>query len=205
LRAQALTDLLTGLHNRRGFLAAAERELTRARRHHRPIALAFVDVRGLKAINDSEGHQAGDELLRQTASILRQSCRADDVIGRIGGDELAVLLPEHSSADAVADRIVTRVAECRSQLKLRSPWDLTVGTAVYPADGQTIEELLAVADRRLYARRGIKLRSNGHGPSNGRLGSASRPLLREPRAQRNGRLIDPRQQRTEERAEATPH
>jgi diguanylate cyclase (GGDEF)-like protein len=225
LRAQALTDLLTGVLNRRGFLAIAERELARARRHQRPLALAFVDVRGLKAINDSQGHQAGDELLRQTARILRQSCRGSDVIGRIGGDELAVLLPGHTSAEAAAGRIVTRVAQCRNELQLRGPWDLTVGTAVYPADGKTIKELLATADRRLYERRGIQLRSNGHAPSNGRGGSVSRapgerrvqrngrsvePRAQrngrsiEPRAQRNGRSVEPRPEHTEELAEVTP-
>jgi diguanylate cyclase (GGDEF)-like protein len=157
--AQALTDPLTGVLNRRGFLDAAERELARACRYQRSFALAYVDVRGLKAVNDSEGHLAGDELLRQAAGLLSESARTGDLIGRIGGDELALLLAEQSTdgAAAVADRIRTQVPARRSALRLREPWDLTIGTAAYPADGGTIDELLATADRRLYEQRGIEL------------------------------------------------
>jgi diguanylate cyclase (GGDEF)-like protein len=158
--AQALTDPLTGVLNRRGFLDAAERELARARRYRRPFVLAYVDVRGLKAVNDSEGHLAGDELLRQTAGLLRDSARADDVVGRIGGDELGLLLAEQSGegATAVANRIRAEVPVRRREMGLRTPWDLTIGTASYPRDGRTVEELLAAADRRLYEQRGIALR-----------------------------------------------
>jgi diguanylate cyclase (GGDEF)-like protein len=158
--AQALTDPLTGVLNRRGFLEAAERELARARRYQRPFALAYVDVRGLKAVNDSAGHQAGDELLRQAVGLLKQSARTADVVGRIGGDELALLLAEQSNdgAQAVANRIRGQVSERRGALRLGEPWDLTIGTASYPADGHTLDELFAAADRRLYEQRGIQLR-----------------------------------------------
>lgn len=160
MSAQALTDPLTGVLNRRGFLDAAERELARARRYDRAFALAYIDVRGLKGVNDSEGHLAGDELLRQAAGLLKESARGDDVVGRIGGDELALLLAEQSTdgAAAVAARIREQVPERRAALQLRRPWDLTIGTAAYPDDGSTIEELLAAADRRLYEQRGIELR-----------------------------------------------
>lgn len=158
--AQALTDPLTGVLNRRGFLDALERELARARRYGRPVALAYIDVRGLKGVNDSEGHLAGDELLREAAGLLQDSARADDVVGRIGGDELALLLGEQSSegAAAVATRIRSQVPARREALQLGEPWDLTIGTASYPADGTTVDELLAAADRRLYEQRGIALR-----------------------------------------------
>src|SRR5207302_3240334 len=86
--AAALTDPLTGVLNRRGFIDAIERELARARRYSRRFVVAYIDVRGLKAVNDSEGHLAGDELLKETARLLRDSARADDVVGRIGGDEM---------------------------------------------------------------------------------------------------------------------
>jgi diguanylate cyclase (GGDEF)-like protein len=164
--AQALTDPLTGVLNRRGFLLAAERELARSRRYKRPFALAYVDVRGLKAVNDSEGHLAGDELLRQAAGLLTESARGDDLVGRIGGDELALLLAEQSTlgATVVAGRIRDQVPARRAALRLREAWDLTIGTAAYPADGSTIEELLASADRRLYEQRGIELRG-GSGAS----------------------------------------
>jgi diguanylate cyclase (GGDEF)-like protein len=159
--AQALTDPLTGVLNRRGFLDALERELARARRYDRPVALAYVDVRGLKAVNDSEGHLAGDELLREAAGMLEDSARADDVVGRIGGDELALLLGEQSiqGATVVANRIKDQVPARRAMLRLREPWDLTIGTASYPADGTTVDELLAAADRRLYEQRGLAIRA----------------------------------------------
>jgi diguanylate cyclase (GGDEF)-like protein len=158
--AAALTDALTGVLNRRGFIDAAERELARARRYGRPFVLAFVDVRGLKAVNDSEGHLAGDELLRQVAELLKDSARADDVVGRLGGDELGLLLPEQSAEGAarVIGRIRARVPDRRNHLGLSAPWDLTIGIAAFPADGHSVDELLDAADRRLYQQRGISLR-----------------------------------------------
>jgi diguanylate cyclase (GGDEF)-like protein len=157
--AAAMTDPLTGVLNRRGFTEAAERELARARRYERPFVLAYVDVRGLKAVNDSEGHLAGDELLKEAAHLLRTTARAADVVGRIGGDEMALLLAEQTTAGAipVVDRISSQVAVRRAEMGLRAPWDLTIGTATYPDDGETVTDLLGAADRRLYEQRGIAL------------------------------------------------
>jgi diguanylate cyclase (GGDEF)-like protein len=157
--AAALTDALTGVLNRRGFLEAAERELGRARRYNHPVALAFVDIRGLKAVNDTEGHLAGDRLLRQVTTLLRESARTHDLVGRIGGDELAVLLAEQSAAGAAAmtQRVRAQVPAARSSLRLATRWDVTIGTAAFPEDGESFEQLLAAADRRLYEQRGIQL------------------------------------------------
>jgi diguanylate cyclase (GGDEF)-like protein len=159
VRAVAKTDPLTGVLNRRGFTEAVERELARARRHGRQFVLAYVDVRGLKAVNDTEGHLAGDELLKGVATLLTESARADDVVGRIGGDELGLLLVEQSgdSAATVSRRIEAQVSARRSALGLRTPWGLTVGTAAFPEDGGTFDDLVAAADRRLYEQRGIAL------------------------------------------------
>jgi diguanylate cyclase (GGDEF)-like protein len=155
----ALTDPLTGVLNRRGFSEAVERELARARRYDHPFVLAYVDVRGLKHINDSAGHLAGDQLIREAARILTDSARAGDVVGRIGGDELGLLLPEQSTAGglAVSARVAQEVTRRRVAVGLGTRWDLTIGTAAYPDDGRTFEELLRVADRRLYEQRGIAL------------------------------------------------
>jgi diguanylate cyclase (GGDEF)-like protein len=157
--AAALTDPLTGVLNRRGFTEATERELDRARRYGRPFVLAYVDVRGLKAVNDTQGHHAGDRLLCEAASLLTDSARAHDVVGRIGGDELALLLTEQSTEGAAAAtrRIRAVVPARRAALGLQTPWDLTVGTATFPEDGQTFDQLLQAADRRLYEQRGIAL------------------------------------------------
>jgi diguanylate cyclase (GGDEF)-like protein len=163
MTAAALTDALTGVMNRRGFTEAVERELARARRYGRQFVLAYVDVRGLKAVNDTHGHQAGDQLLQAATHILEDSARADDVVGRIGGDELGLLLVEHGDdgAASVIKRIKGQVRAHRAALGFRAPWDLTIGSASYPADGHTVDELLQAADLRLYEQRGIALHSNG--------------------------------------------
>jgi diguanylate cyclase (GGDEF)-like protein len=158
-REAALTDSLTGVLNRRGFVEAAERELERARRYNHTLAFAFVDVRGLKGVNDTRGHGAGDRVLKDVARLLTESSRSHDLVGRIGGDELAVLLAEQSAEGvaAVGRRLKDRIPARREQLDVGVDWDLTVGISVYPNDGQTIAELLGAADRRLYMQRGISL------------------------------------------------
>ena len=160
ISAAALTDALTGILNRRGFTEAAERELARASRYERPFVLAYVDVRGLKTVNDTEGHLMGDELIKAVAGLMKESARADDVVGRIGGDEFALLLGEQTaeSAEPVIRRIRARVAEARAEMEISVPWELTIGVASFPGDGATLEELLDLADRRLYEQRGIALR-----------------------------------------------
>jgi diguanylate cyclase (GGDEF)-like protein len=158
--AVALTDPLTGVLNRRGFGEAVERELARARRYGSPFALAYVDIRGLKAVNDSEGHLAGDEVIQRVSKLLGESVRTEDAVGRLGGDELALLLtgPSAHGREAVVERIQSRVPDYREAMGIDTPWDVTVGTASYPADGATFEELVSTADRRLYEQRGIQLR-----------------------------------------------
>ena len=128
-------------------------------RYGRPFVLAYVDVRGLKAVNDTEGHLAGDALLKEAAGLLSDSARADDIVGRIGGDEMGLLLAEQGpeGAEAVTSRISEQIPARRATLGLRSQWDLTIGTASYPEDGETVNDLLAAADRRLYRQRGIAL------------------------------------------------
>jgi diguanylate cyclase (GGDEF)-like protein len=161
--AAAQTDALTDALNRRGFAEAVERELARARRYEGHFVLAYLDVRGLKALNDTKGHSAGDALLREVAHLLKDSAREADVVGRIGGDEFSVLLTEQpaETAEAVTRRIRERVAVRRNELGLSVPWDLTIGTAAYPHDGHTFDELMATADRRLYEQRGIDLGAGG--------------------------------------------
>jgi diguanylate cyclase (GGDEF)-like protein len=160
VKADAMTDPLTGILNRRGFTTVAQRELERAQRYGHPLALAFVDVRGLKSVNDTRGHQAGDELLKQVAALLTASSRSHDVVGRLGGDELAVMLTEQGADGmaAVMRRVRAQLPAARAELGFDHDWDLTIGIAVYPRDGHSVEALLAAADRRLYMQRGIELR-----------------------------------------------
>jgi two-component system cell cycle response regulator len=159
LRQRAMTDQLTGALNRRGFEERLAAELARARRTNRPLAIAYLDVVGLKAVNDTYGHHAGDRLLQSTGRLLRENSREEDAVARIGGDEWAVILPEQDrrGAKVFARRLLGRLPFTQRGLALSVPWSLTVGWAVYPEDGDTPEALLAAADRRLYARRGIEL------------------------------------------------
>jgi diguanylate cyclase (GGDEF)-like protein len=158
--AAALTDPLTAVLNRRGFTDAFKRELDRAWRYGRPLALIFVDIRGLKGVNDTQGHLAGDRLLKEVASTLEHSARAHDLVGRIGGDEFAILLTEQSAegVKALVTRLRSQIPDRRAALGVGNHWDITVGIAIFPEDGQTVEDLFEAADRRLYRQRGIQIR-----------------------------------------------
>ena len=110
--ARAMTDALTGIGNRRAFELCCQREEARCRDIGQRLSVIAVDLDGLKAVNDGEGHAAGDALLRQAATQLRDGLRADDHIARIGGDEFVVLLPGCGRADAerVVDHLRSRLA-----------------------------------------------------------------------------------------------
>jgi diguanylate cyclase (GGDEF)-like protein len=146
----ALTDGLTGLFNRAYLMQALRREISRAERHQRPMAVALFDVDDFKRVNDTHGHLEGDRVLVKAAGIIGENLRDVDCAARYGGEEFAVLLPETSRAGAyvVAQRIRVGI-----QSILRSGRDvITVsgGVAAYPADGVTPQQLLQKADQGLY-------------------------------------------------------
>ncbi len=156
LRSLSLTDELTGLCNRRGFMALAEQHLKLARRMNRRVEVVFADLDGLKQINDTFGHQAGDEALAKTAGILKETFRHSDIIGRIGGDEFVVLAMEDSSSST--RRIITRLKKNLKNYSAQSiaPYKLSfsVGVAHFDAsEGTSIEEMIAQADKALYKHR----------------------------------------------------
>ncbi|GEM_PF-777578 len=151
LRGLAETDPLTGLSNRRRFLAALDRELDRARRRSAPVMVALLDLDGFKTLNDTHGHLAGDAALQQVGRRLLDRLRASDLLARFGGDEFAVLLPE-TGPDAPA--VLRRLAQLTislpphgSRLSVAISW----GAASSPADGADAQGLLRTADARLYA------------------------------------------------------
>lgn len=159
LVAQAKTDPLTALPNRTAFMENLRKELKRADRHGRPLAVAMADVDNFKEHNDRFGHLAGDDLLKSLARLLHIGRRLPDLVARYGGDEFVLLLPETDAAGAmvVAERFCNTVAhfpfpqrEAAGALPPLKPIGISVGVAVFPADGGVPQQLLLCADKRLY-------------------------------------------------------
>jgi len=147
------TDMLTGLPNRRAFYDRAARELERARRYGRPVSLIMLDIDRFKVVNDTHGHAAGDEVLRHLADILRRDKRGNDLVGRLGGEEFGLLLPEASQDEALslAERIRAAIAA--------GPAAHDGATIAYSASfgvarqkpGDSLESIMQRADQALYA------------------------------------------------------
>jgi diguanylate cyclase (GGDEF)-like protein len=144
----ALTDSLTGLHNRRSFEQVLEREVEKTRRHHNLFALLLLDVNHFKSINDKHGHQAGDEALRALARILLATSRKVDCCARLGGDEFAVLLPDTAEGDS--PYVVRRIQRALDDYNLGAevPFSVSIGARV--VDPRQPEAILAQADRAMY-------------------------------------------------------
>ena len=148
------TDVLTGVYTRRWWFDLAEKEFSRARRYERTFSLLMGDLDWFKQINDTHGHETGDRMLNQFGQMLRDTCRKSDVIGRIGGEEFAVLLPE-TPADA-AQHLATRLTEaCRSILVPAESGDArcscSIGVTEVRSDDERIDGVLTRADQALYA------------------------------------------------------
>jgi diguanylate cyclase (GGDEF)-like protein len=162
-RELAVTDPLTGLANHRQLIQALEAEIRRSRRTAQPLAVVLLDLDGLKQINDRHGHLAGSLAIRRVAEALLGSCRATDTAARFGGDEFALVLPETGEAAAwhVARGVVDRLATDAEKPNL----SISVGVAVYPGHGETVEALLNAADVALYeTKERRKTRSAGLAP-----------------------------------------
>jgi len=152
LRSLALTDDLTGLQNRRGFLALATQQLRLALRNAQGLLLFFVDVDKLKETNDSFGHHEGDMVLVRVADALKQTFRDSDILARLAGDEFAVLAADTSSEDqeAMLRRLENSLTKCQAN---ECRYDLSVSVGVVrfdPKESVSLEELLARADEAMY-------------------------------------------------------
>jgi diguanylate cyclase (GGDEF)-like protein len=134
-----------------------ESEVKRSLRTRRAFAVLAFDLDGMKKINDTFGHLAGNRALCRLADIFRLSCRSIDTAARYGGDEFAMILPETGAKDAslVAHRIRDHLANDREHPAL----SVSVGMAVYPDDGTTIETLLQTADRALYKMKQLEMKA----------------------------------------------
>jgi len=148
----AITDELTGLYNRRGFMALAERQLKLARRSGRGMLLFVMDVDRLKQINDTFGHSEGDRALKRTAEVLEETFRDSDVVARLGGDEFAVLAIE--ATDHSEATIKARLFECLKSISAEQSGyeiSLSLGFARFDPGNQTsIGEFMMKADQTMY-------------------------------------------------------
>jgi diguanylate cyclase (GGDEF)-like protein len=155
VRHLAVSDSLTGLGNYRKLISVLEAEIQRSRRTGRSFAVLLMDLDGLKAINDRHGHLVGSRAICRLGNVLRVHSRGIDTAARYGGDEFALVLPEAGgdAAKSVGDRICERLLADAEWPKV----SVSVGAAVFPQDGETIEQLLDAADRALY---GMKRRES---------------------------------------------
>jgi diguanylate cyclase (GGDEF)-like protein len=151
LESQANTDALTGLGNLRHLQKQINHLLAVHKRYGRPFGVLLMDIDGLKRINDSHGHPAGDRVLMQVAMSLQRSIRSVDVAARLGGDEFCVLAPEQEpeAATTLAERLATAVRE-----EVATPDDppvsMSIGVAACPSHGDDAETLIDAADRAMY-------------------------------------------------------
>jgi diguanylate cyclase (GGDEF)-like protein len=153
---ESLSDPLTGLANRRFLQEILLRELRRAQRSNQPVSLIVADIDHFKGVNDTYGHNVGDEVLEQVAGIMLTSVRATDFVVRYGGEEFVILLPETRIADAqqVADKlrktIGDTIMESSSRPGITLKVSVSAGVSAYPVDGGSGEELILKADKALY-------------------------------------------------------
>lgn len=152
LESVALRDDLTGLHNRRGWYLLAEHELTRATRQDSSRALLFLDLDGLKQVNDALGHRDGDRAILDAARVLTTATRDCDIVGRLGGDEFVLLLGEDGRPELARDRLLAAMAAHNEGSDAAFELRLSVGAEVwFPDSACTLDELVRRADARMYA------------------------------------------------------
>jgi diguanylate cyclase (GGDEF)-like protein len=152
-RHESLHDGLTALPNRVHFRQRLEQALALLQRASRPLGLLYLDLDGFKPVNDAYGHGAGDELLRIVAARLRHALRANDLVGRIGGDEFACLLPDvtdRPQLGLIARKLLDAVAAPVKIGSVQVSVPASIGIALCPTDGVSADDLLSNADAAMY-------------------------------------------------------
>ncbi len=148
-----MTDPLTGLPNHRALVAALDQELARSEQHHNTYSILYLDLDNFKNINDIYGHLVGDAILKEFAELLRSLLRQPDTVGRWGGDEFLIILPETGEEEArvVAERIRATLVGHSFSKGRRLHLSCSIGIATYPTSGLLRKHLITAADRSLYA------------------------------------------------------
>ena len=155
----SLIDDLTGLYNRKGFLALAEHRMTVALRDSEAFSVAFIDLDDLKAINDTFGHETGNRALIEVASVLKESFRQSDILGRMGGDEFAVFIlhADEGETAGIRRRIQQHLDACNAAPNRRYRLSFSIGIiSCGSAKGSNIEGLLGKADALMYEQKRAK-------------------------------------------------
>ncbi len=153
LEILASTDALTGLPNRQAIMNKAEKEFARAKRYNRPLSIVMIDIDHFKSINDRYGHSTGDLVLTRVGEICQDALRGSDVIGRVGGEEFVLLLPDtpKESAEHVAERMRLRLADAHIR---NNELDLSItasfGVANLSENDHTLQDMLERADEAMY-------------------------------------------------------
>ena len=152
-RELSLVDILTGLYNRRGFFTYASHLLNLADRTKQQLVLIYADLDNLKSINDHLGHAGGDKAIACVANVLTDSFRDSDVVGRVGGDEFAILAFEvkEENIDVLSQRLNHKLKEAEGKLSPTCPLSISLGIISYNSNqSQTIEDLMKRADTLMY-------------------------------------------------------
>lgn len=159
----ASTDFLTGLPNARSICAHLDSELARSERSGQPLAVLLCDLNGFKTVNDNYGHLVGNKLLEEIARNFRTVCREYDLVGRLGGDEFILVLPEFTTTTVkeFIPRVQLAVEDAGRTVCGKKVVTVSVGAAFYPQDGVTAEELLSEADRAMYEAKESHYRDKG--------------------------------------------
>jgi len=158
----SFNDDLTGLYNRRGFLTLTQHQVKLAYRTGKPFLVAFIDLDGMKQINDTFGHQEGNHALVETANILRDSFRQCDILARLGGDEFAVFVADatEDNANTVKYRVLQKLELCNTDPSRRYRLSFSVGiVAANSSQKCNIEEILVQADAAMYQQKQTKVLS----------------------------------------------
>ncbi|TNF65568.1 MAG: GGDEF domain-containing protein [Gammaproteobacteria bacterium] len=148
-----IIDPLTQVLNRRGFKEAFKNELSLAKRHGLSLAVLYIDLDNFKPINDQYGHKAGDILLQTFTNRIKENIRCEDKVARLGGDEFVVLAPHATKNDAIS--IIEKLYKAVISMPIKYEqqaieYSASFGYSVYPADGEDVDQLLKVADQRMY-------------------------------------------------------